>query len=431
MIRKILFLLPIVASIFATSCKDDDPAQLFSISPQNITFKSEGDSTSLTVYGEGENWKMWIGKQDDNERWCSFNKAFTEFEKSGKGRTEGIKLFSKPNPNRFSLKDTLYIEDLTGRFGIIKVKLTLSAIGIIFETANKDSVFYIPSQATDYKLKLKSNVDERAFVLPSNVTAVYDEADTSVTFSFAANNEVKPLVTNIVATGNWTGEIVKSLTLNLQFIQDGTTSRATDSTTLAALNNLYGLGWNLTAPMSQWNGVLVNLIESSEGIVNRVTALDLQNKNITATLPADLANLVYLQSLRLNNNKFSGEIPDSYYNLPHLELLWLGDNSLTGTLKNDKIAGWESIKNLSIINTRIGDEIPANLSLLKKLTSLELKGNEFTGNLPVELGKSKILKTFIVSGNYLTLTSIPETYKNNINWYDWNPDKNIFPQRVK
>lgn len=429
MIRKILFLLPIVASIFATSCKDDEPAQLFSISPQNITFKSEGDSTSLTVYGEGENWKMWIGKQGDDERWCSFNKAFTEFEKSGKGRTEGIKVFSKPNPNRFKLNDTLYIEDLTGRFGIIKVKLTLAAIGIIFETENKDSVFYIPSQANDYKLRLKSNVDNRNFACPSNVTAVYNEADTSVTFSFAANNEVKPLVTNIVATGNWTGEKVKSVTLDLQFIQDGTTSRTTDSTTLVALNNQYGLGWDLTAPMSKWQGVLVNLIESSEGIVNRVTALDLQNKNITATLPTELSNLVYLQSLRLNKNNFSGTIPESYYNLPYLELLWLGNNPLTGTLNNDKIVGWESMQNLSIIKTQINGEIPANLSLLKKLKSLELNDNELTGNLPTELGKSKILKTFIVSNNYLTLTPIPDTYTNNINWFDWNPEKNIIPQR--
>lgn len=431
MIRKILFLLPIVVSIFATSCKKEETLKPFSISPQDITFESAGDTAYVSVYGDQENWKMWIG-EDGKDKWCSFNPEFTEFTKSGKGRTEAIPLYSKPNPNRFKLNDTLYLQDLTGRYGLIKVKLHSAAVSLVFSTVNNDSLYYIPAKTDSYRLKLKSNADKDQVIwkLPSNVTATYNEVDTVITFAFLENTLPTTVVSDITVTGAWVGDVVKSKTLNLKFIQDGVTSRATDSLALVSLNSRYNLGWITSQPMDSWKGIVVSPIECSEGIVKRLTALNLQNRDIAGDLPQEIEKLTYIVSLRLNDNKFSGTIADSYYNLSYLESLFLGNNDLTGTLNNDKIAGWKNMLELSIIYTKINGEIPANLSVMENLRTLELNNNEFTGGLPVELGKSKMLQKFTVSNNYLTLP-IPESYKNNINWYNWTPEKNIIPQRVK
>ncbi|MEG0500288.1 MAG: hypothetical protein RR550_04100, partial [Rikenellaceae bacterium] len=414
MIRKILFLLPLVASIFATSCKDEETLKPFSISPQDITFKAGGETAYVSVYGDQENWKMWIG-EEGKDKWCSFNESFTEFTKNGKGRTEAIPLYAKPNPNRTKLTDTLYLEDLSGRYGIIKVKLTSADIGLVFNTINNDSLYYIPAAQQEYRLKMASNADAGLVTwnLPANVTAGFNEQDTTVIFIFTANDNAKPRVSNLTLTGAWK-EPVKSITLNLTFIQDGVTSRATDSTTLVTLNNRYGLGWNTSEPMTKWKGIVVSPIECSEGLVNRLTALDLQKKNIAGALPTEISDLCYLRSLRLNENQFSGSIPDSYYQLTYLELLYLGHNALTGTLNNSLISSWENMQTLSIVYTSMSGEIPANLSLLKSLKTLELNNNEFTGGLPVDLGKSKLLTTLTVSNNYLTLP-IPNSYRNNIN----------------
>lgn len=432
MIRKILFLLPIVASIFATSCKDDETLKPFSISPQDITFDAIGDTAYVSVYGDQENWKMWIGEDGNDKRWCSFNPEFTEFTKSGKGRTETIPLYSRPNPNRFKLNDTLYLEDLTGRYGIIKVKLHSAAVSLIFATENNDSLYYIPAKTDSYKLKLKSNADKDqvTWTLPANVTATYNEADTVMTFAFTENSNYTTVVSDITVTGAWVGDVVKSKTLNLRFIQDGITSRKTDSLALVSLNDKYNLGWITSQPLASWKGIVVSPIECSEGVVSRVTALDLQSRDLSGDLPQEVAELSYLESLRLNNNRFSGIIPDLYYKLSHLRLLYLGNNDLTGILNNNLIVGWKNMQEMSIIYTKIDGEIPVNLSVMENLKSLELNDNEFTGGLPVDLGKSKMLTKFTVSNNYLTLP-IPESYKNNINWPYWNPDVNIIPQRTK
>lgn len=427
MIRKILFLLPLFAAVLVTSCKDDDVPLVFSISPQNITFNSTGDTTYVSVYGDKENWEMWIGEQN-KDTWCSFNPEFTQFTKEGKGRTEAIPLYSKANQTRTKLSDTLYLKDLTGRYGITKVKLTLSPIDIIFNVVNSDTLRYIAQGGGEIKVKLNTNVEEMTFEkLPNNVTQIYNGADSTYTFTVAANNGTNPLVSDIKIVGTW-AEPAKTKSINIKFIQDGTTSRQTDSLTLVALNTTYSLGWNTAKAMETWGGVDLGPVDNSEGILHRVLGLDLSNKNLSGGLPVGAAALSYLNALRLNNNNFTGAIPIEYYGLRYLETLWLGGNQLTGTMDNDKILNWVLLQNLSIINTSITGEIPSNLSLLEKLRSLQLSGNLFTGNLPEALGDSKMLRTFTVNGNDLSGT-IPQSYKKNINWYDWNPGTNIFPQR--
>lgn len=429
MIRKILFLLTVLVSIFATSCKKKESKNIFSVSPQNIVLKSKGDISYLSVYGDKENWKLWIKTQGDNAI-CSFNPEFTEFEKTGKGESSKIMVYGKPNSTRANKYDTIYLQDLSTNYGITNIRVKLSAIAIELNTQVGDTLFYIPKEEKEFKVKLNTNVDKEEFTLAdsdSDLTYSYNRADSTITFNFPENKNDKLRKFDVKMVGSWE-EPKDTLTLNLVFIQDGVTNLDSDKEALTAMKERYGLSWDLSKPITEWEGVEVGSIDNSEGIVQRVTALNLSKKSLTGKLPDEVGRLTYLNALRLNNNNFTGEIPSSYYDLIFLQTLWLGDNKLNGNLNENGVSLWKNMINLSIINTDIEGTIPVSLSNLSFLNSLQLSGNKFTGGLPEELGKSKILKTFTVNGNSLTL-QIPDSYKKNINWYNWNPDKNIKPQR--
>lgn len=64
----------------------------------------------------------------------------------------------------------------------------------------------------------------------------------------------------------------------------------------------------------------------------RVTALEVNDNNLSGTLPSQLGELTELRQLALNNNALSGEIPAELLSLTKLERLELQDNQFSGDL---------------------------------------------------------------------------------------------------
>ena len=133
-----------------------------------------------------------------------------------------------------------------------------------------------------------------------------------------------------------------------------------DRASLVALYNATGganwtnnTNWLTTAPIGQWHGVTTD----SQG---RVTNLDLNDNQLSGTIPTQLGNLANLEELLLTRNQLSGEIPPELGSLANLEWLRLNNNQLTG-------------------------EIPAELGRLTNLTVLHLSGNQLTGCVPASL----------------------------------------------
>ena len=123
---------------------------------------------------------------------------------------------------------------------------------------------------------------------------------------------------------------------------------------LAAKDTLRGaetLNWSVDAPISDWEGVWV------QGSPSRVTGLILSSKNLSGTIPPDLARLDALEHLRLNDNMLTGEIPAALGSLRSLRSLILNDNQLTG-------------------------EVPGALVNLVNLWQLQLASNQLTGCIP-------------------------------------------------
>ncbi|MCB0234581.1 MAG: Two component regulator three Y domain protein, partial [Anaerolineae bacterium] len=78
-----------------------------------------------------------------------------------------------------------------------------------------------------------------------------------------------------------------------------------------------------TTPCS-WYGVTCT--------AGHVTTLDLQDNNLTGSLPGQLSNLPNLQHLLLLRNELSGAIPTSLGSLTQLQELSLSQNKLTGSI---------------------------------------------------------------------------------------------------
>ena len=117
--------------------------------------------------------------------------------------------------------------------------------------------------------------------------------------------------------------------------------------------------WLTTAALGEWHGVTTN----TDG---EVTQLDLENNELSGSLPVALGNLRNLTHLYLHRNALSGEIPPDLGLFENLTHLYLHRNALSGP-------------------------IPTRLGRLSLLEQLYLQGNELSGPIPEEFRLSSLV----------------------------------------
>lgn len=127
-------------------------------------------------------------------------------------------------------------------------------------------------------------------------------------------------------------------------------------------------GWLVDCDYCNWYGV------TCDGNQN-VIGLNLQNNNLSGTLPPSICQLGFLQNLILNENLIGGDIPSCLGQLSSLIRLVLNTNNFTGPIP-------------AFTNT-------------PSLITLQLAANELTGTLPSSLGNLSLL-AFAVNDNNLT-----------------------------
>lgn len=425
MIKRLLIAFSAIAMLLATSCKDDDDYDIFLLSASELTFGCNVDSVLMCVFATGsQNWTMEIVPSDDNdEMWCSFDRNGTEFTMTGTGSSDYIYLYSKANYEKFDKELTLQLTDNSTSYGTVECDLVLSAITI---TITADTVHYIPRTTGVTNIALSSNADVSTIYNDNSWFDIAIDNNTSIVVTVTEDNDdTFTRWGEFTITGYFLEEPDSIASLTVQLIQDGTTTMASDSLALlTVVSDLFE--WDRTQSVSTWSGVEVGYAMTSSGYSRHVIGINLADKGLE-TMP-DLSPLNYIESLRLNNNDISGDIPEYIFRFRNMKLLWLGNNAkLTGSIPTS-ISDMSKLVNLSIVNTEISGSIPTELAELENLTSVQLSGNKLTGTIPAEFGANRYLNTLMLNGNYLE-GAVPAELKSNINWYYWEPDTYIFPQR--
>ena len=93
-----------------------------------------------------------------------------------------------------------------------------------------------------------------------------------------------------------------------------------------ALRGTGTLNWDTGTAIGSWDGV------TTGGTPARVIKVELDDEDLTGTIPADLGSLSELTHLDLSDNSFTGDIPSELGHLDNLEEVRLSDNSLTGCI---------------------------------------------------------------------------------------------------
>ncbi|MCB1774337.1 MAG: hypothetical protein KDI88_12025 [Gammaproteobacteria bacterium] len=132
---------------------------------------------------------------------------------------------------------------------------------------------------------------------------------------------------------------------------------------------------------------------SDEGGKDRhVVELNLKSVGMDGVLPgAPFENLPYLQKLDLSNNQLYGLIPTQLADLPALRTLILVNNELTGAIPNDLLGPGQP------------------LAPVWPGISIDLTGNNLSGQLPLSLGRNDLAGLKVGSNPNLD-GPIPHTY---------------------
>ncbi len=165
--------------------------------------------------------------------------------------------------------------------------------------------------------------------------------------------------------------------------------------------------WLTDAPLGAWYGVETDAS-------GRVVGLDLSghrervwvSHGLSGTIPPDLANLTYLESLDLQVNGLRGTIPPELGDLANLRSLALGQNSLRGVIP-PQLGQLANLESLVLRYNILGGPIPPELGELAKLTRLDLDENELTGPIPSALRGLTSLQALQLRFNSLTGTIPP------------------------
>ena len=151
--------------------------------------------------------------------------------------------------------------------------------------------------------------------------------------------------------------------------------------TKAECNWDLGLGY-----FPSWYGIMGSLPPACDNLGN-VVALQVQNNDLSGTIPGEVALLSDLKFLLLNNNPLSGPIPPSLRTLTHLQVLAISSTRVTGPIPNE-FGGFPLLDVLDLSANGLSGPIPTQLQDLSGLQMLDISSNRnISGNIPVGLSR--------------------------------------------
>ncbi|KAL3811057.1 hypothetical protein ACHAXA_004568 [Cyclostephanos tholiformis] len=154
------------------------------------------------------------------------------------------------------------------------------------------------------------------------------------------------------------------------------------------------------------NKNLTGTIPNEIAFLPRVKRLDLSDNEVTGTVPDGVYGMKRLRHLYLNNNKLGGTIPPTIDNLNLAEQIYLGQNSFNGTLPpnigTNRPNKWRFF---SVYDNQLTGPIPEGMRL-NEVFMLDLSRNEFYGTIPNDISHQNYttLRLLYLDHNKLTGT---------------------------
>lgn len=168
------------------------------------------------------------------------------------------------------------------------------------------------------------------------------------------------------------------------------------------------------------------------GKIYRLSSLEILNMStnyLYGSIPTQVSRLINLQTLILDHNMFSGRIPYLLGELPRMTVFRLKNNSLSGSLP-DSFSRLKQLRVLVLSSNILSGELPdlSNLAYLqvldlennyfgprfpslgRKLITLVLRKNKFSGGLPAEVNSYYFLEKLDISFNRFTGPFIPSLF---------------------
>ncbi|XP_019153206.1 PREDICTED: receptor-like protein kinase HAIKU2 [Ipomoea nil] len=148
-----------------------------------------------------------------------------------------------------------------------------------------------------------------------------------------------------------------------------------------------------------------------EGIGNltELLNLELSMNYISGEIPAGITKLRKLWQLEVYNNELTGKLPDGFGNLSNLQYFDASSNLLYGSLS--EIRFLNKLISLQLLENQFSGEVPAELGDFKNLVNLSLYTNNLTGTLPAKLGSWAEFDFIDLSENFFTGPIPPDMCK--------------------
>ncbi|PKA61179.1 Tyrosine-sulfated glycopeptide receptor 1 [Apostasia shenzhenica] len=148
---------------------------------------------------------------------------------------------------------------------------------------------------------------------------------------------------------------------------------------------LGSLAMHLTAVNVSNNSFSGHLPSTICSLSPSLRSLDLSCNQFSSGIPEGLGNCSSLTSFRAGLNNISGPIPQDLFDMISLQNLSLPFNQLSGALDGTLITKLQNLVILDLSNNYLTGELPASISQLRSLEKLILYGNQLHGALPAEL----------------------------------------------
>ena len=142
------------------------------------------------------------------------------------------------------------------------------------------------------------------------------------------------------------------------------------------------------------NGVKGTIPNELGTAFGELLAINMENNELTGSLPVALSNSVHLKNLLLGHNKLTGTLPEDYKLLDNLHQFSVSHNELVGSISKEWESNLSKLRYFAASHNLLTGTFP-DVRKMTRLTGLFLEVNKMDGRLPDSLeGMTSLCKLY-------------------------------------